>query len=471
MKVHLLRLAGLLFSVVVMACAHAQPAGDPLASPGPYGAGWRTVTVTRTGGSSFTARLHYPSQAGTAGENAVFDGSGGPYPAISFGHGFLQAVTQYQSTCAHLATHGFFVIASTSEGGLAPSHAAFAADLRECLTWLEEQNADPVSPYFGVVDVDAIGLSGHSMGGGCSILAAAADARVKCLANLAAAETNPSAVAAIAGVRCPVFLIAGSQDSIVPVGTNGQRMYDAASPGTGRQLPIITGGFHCGFTDNTFLFCDSGAITRDEQLATTRRLLTAFFKLHLRKDSSLWREVWGPDAPPGIDPTGVTLASAPGFAMSVAPNMVEAAPGGPANIDVTVINPGGGPASFRIEVERETGEGGWTGGFAELTDVPAGGQAFATIVARAPGLAGPNADRLLISVRSLSGGDPRAWTLREATRRACIADWNGLAGVTVQDLFDFLRDYFSASADFNGVGGTTVQDIFDFLAAYFDTCG
>lgn len=54
----------------------------------------------------------------------------------------------------------------------------------------------------------------------------------------------------------------------------------------------------------------------------------------------------------------------------------------------------------------------------------------------------------------------------------CIADFNGVGGLTVQDIFDFLAAYFSgsASADVNGVGGITVQDIFDYLAAYFAGC-
>jgi hypothetical protein len=54
----------------------------------------------------------------------------------------------------------------------------------------------------------------------------------------------------------------------------------------------------------------------------------------------------------------------------------------------------------------------------------------------------------------------------------CIADFNHVGGVTVQDIFDFLAAYFTQnpSADVNHVGGITVQDIFDFLAAYFAGC-
>lgn len=55
---------------------------------------------------------------------------------------------------------------------------------------------------------------------------------------------------------------------------------------------------------------------------------------------------------------------------------------------------------------------------------------------------------------------------------ACAVDFNGVGGVTVQDVFDFLDAYFALrpSADFNGVGGVTVQDVFDFLNAYFAGC-
>ncbi len=54
----------------------------------------------------------------------------------------------------------------------------------------------------------------------------------------------------------------------------------------------------------------------------------------------------------------------------------------------------------------------------------------------------------------------------------CAADFNGVNGVTVQDIFDFLTAWLagSASADFNHVNGVTVQDIFDFLTAWLAGC-
>lgn len=258
-----------------------------LAQPGPFLAAWADVTVTRPNNSTFTAALYYP--ASTSGQGGMFDPSGGPYPAVSFGHGFLQGVEQYQSTLQHLATHGYLVIASRSQGGLFPSHASFAADLQHSLTWLEQANANPASWLYQQVDTERFALSGHSMGGGCSLLAAAADPRVRAVVNMAAAETNPSAVAAMPGITVPVRLISGSQDGVTPLSQHGQLMYNAAAPP--KQLPIIQGGFHCGFVDQNFFGCDSGSISRTLQLSITRRLITEFLHLYLRRDQSAWRIV------------------------------------------------------------------------------------------------------------------------------------------------------------------------------------
>ncbi len=74
------------------------------------------------------------------------------------------------------------------------------------------------------------------------------------------------------------------------------------------------------------------------------------------------------------------------------------------------------------------------------------------------GVAGTSADLIVIA--------------RTPCAPPCRADFNGIGGVTVQDVFDFLVAYFAGlpSADINGVGGVTIQDVFDFLVAYFAGC-
>ncbi len=56
---------------------------------------------------------------------------------------------------------------------------------------------------------------------------------------------------------------------------------------------------------------------------------------------------------------------------------------------------------------------------------------------------------------------------------ACgAADFDGVNGITVQDIFAYLSAFFAGDprADFNHFGGIGVQDIFDFLAAWFAGC-
>lgn len=54
----------------------------------------------------------------------------------------------------------------------------------------------------------------------------------------------------------------------------------------------------------------------------------------------------------------------------------------------------------------------------------------------------------------------------------CRGDYNGLGGVTVQDVFDYLADYFSGHprANIDGQNGVTLQDLFDYLGRFFGPC-
>jgi len=395
-----------------------------LAAPGPYFAGTMAVTVSRPNGSTFAATLHYPALSDGAG--APFDNSGAPYPAITFGHGFLQAVTQYTSTIKHLATHGFFVIASQSEGGLFPSHGNFASDLRHSLSWLEQQHALANSPFFAAVQVDRFGASGHSMGGGAALLATAADQRIVAVATTAAAETSPSAIAALALIDVPIRLIAGSDDSIVPPESSLDPMYAGAS--APKQALLIDGGFHCGFTDGSFLFCDSGAITRPAQLAITRRLLTEFFLAHLRRDQSLWPAVWGPELP---DPSETSMLRDAGIAIALSKATLSAAPGFAAGAQLTITNTGPIASTFSFFTEPVEG---WSTSWSMATSplLPPGATAVVTLTAHAS--FHPIDIDLLISARREADGATRGYATATLVALPPTPDFNGDGAIDGADL-------------------------------------
>ena len=78
-------------------------------------------------------------------------------------------------------------------------------------------------------------------------------------------------------------------------------------------------------------------------------------------------------------------------------------------------------------------------------------------------------DSLNSGAYSLKGG---FWP--SGTRYSCVGDYTRDGSVSLDDLFGFLHAYFAAdpSADVNGIDGVTIQDVFDFLTGWFrGSCG
>ncbi|MGW0877747.1 alpha/beta hydrolase family protein [Streptomyces sp. NPDC002740] len=260
-------------------------AADP-STTGSFPVAYTDLTVSASG-RSYSARVWYPGT--TAGANAPV--AVGAHPGLAFGHGFFQAITQYESLLKHYASWGIITVAPKSQGGLFPSHSAFADDLNAALTWLTAQNGTTGARFAGAVSTGRLAVSGHSMGGGAALVAASRNPAVKSVSTLAAAETNPSAVTASGALSIPVQYVGGSADSIAGVAANQQKMYDAKPSAT--QLRVITGGFHCGFEDSSGIGCDSGTVTRAAQLRLTYGVTTAWLLHTLGVDSSLYDQVWG----------------------------------------------------------------------------------------------------------------------------------------------------------------------------------
>lgn len=446
--------------------ATAAGSADDLSTPGPYQAGNSTVIVSRPDDSTFEALLYYPALA--EGLDAPPDPSGAPYAGISFGHGWVQPPERYESTFRHLATRGFVVIATRSGLELFPSHAEYAADMSLCLTALESLNSGG-SALAGLIDVNAFGLSGHSMGGGASILAAAADARVRVVANLAAAETNPSAIAAMGTIDRPVLLICGSEDAIVPPGLHGQRMYDQ---GRGpRQLPLILGGSHCGFMDRDAIVCDSGSLGREQQLEVTRRLLTTIFSLYLKNDQSLAAAVWGP----GLDDdVRVQTQFEPNLSLEPQAVTAQACPGGTLLLPFSLSNTG----ALEVQYAWLVDENEWTVEMspAQTDPVPPGEASFTTAAAYLPQGPGADADELLISARSEFDGGTRAYATVLLTRLRLEGDLNMDGRVDLTDLSTLLSGFGAPggmdyeNGDLDGDGAIDLNDLSLLLVRFGDVC-
>lgn len=211
-------------------------------------------------------------------------------PAIAFGHGWLQPPQRYLGLLRHLASWGFVVAAPATQRGPLASHRLLAADLRTTL-----DVCVGVRLGSGEISVDpgALGLAGHSVGGGCAVLAAAEDQRVRAVATLAATQTKPFATDAASRCRMPALHLAAGEDIVAPM--VGHAGLIASNWGGEAQLRRLPKANHLGFTEGRHwsnLLLPGKASHGTQRLA--KILLTAFFLTHLT-GSTTYRPVLAED--------------------------------------------------------------------------------------------------------------------------------------------------------------------------------
>jgi dienelactone hydrolase len=229
---------------------------------------------------SITCEIYYP--ATTAGDDVpVADGT---FPFIAFGHGFVMNYTAYQNITDALAAGGYVMIYVEMEGGFAPVHADFGLDLAFVADHFFEENTAAGSLFQSHL-IDRCAIMGHSMGGGATWLAASTSESVDCIAGLAPAETNPSAIAAASNVNVPAIVFSGSSDAVTPPADNHIPIFEGTASACKIFVNILNGS-HCGYANSGSL-CDFGefgfnGLSRAEQQVITHDLLLAFFDFHLK---------------------------------------------------------------------------------------------------------------------------------------------------------------------------------------------
>ena len=221
-----------------------------------YAIGHRSFSFTDPARANrvVTGEAYYP--ATIAGDNTPF--VVGEFPLLVFGHGFLMPWSEYSVWWEHLVPNGYIMVFPRTEGGFSPNHGNFGGDLSFLVTKFNLEDNTVNSPYYQHLS-GKNAVMGHSMGGGCSYLAGPQNTAIHTLLTFAAAETNPSAIAAAANSTIPTLTVAGSADCVVTANGGPDDIY-AALPNTHYKSFInITGASHCNFGINTpFAACDLG---------------------------------------------------------------------------------------------------------------------------------------------------------------------------------------------------------------------
>jgi predicted dienelactone hydrolase len=255
------------------------------------------ITPTWTDASrnnrSVPVEVYYP--ANTAGTNTPV--ASGIFPVLVIGHGFSMGVDAYYNFRDFFVPRGYIIVLVNTEIGPIPfpNHANFGADLNFAVNYMQQLNANSSSPFFGKVK-NKSAVMGHSMGGGCSFLAAATgNPYITTLVGFAPAETNPSAISAASNISIPALMYYGTNDAVTPPANHVIPMYNNLQS-TCKVMVSITNGSHCRFANNnaTCNFGESTScigcsfITHAEHHARTFATLEPWLNFFLKEDCSQW---------------------------------------------------------------------------------------------------------------------------------------------------------------------------------------
>lgn len=261
--------------------------------------------------------------------NAVPDTENGPYPLIIFNHGFNASGMQYLSVTECIAGEGFIVAAPDFKDGFGlgffnqtvltsaegdeedaePRSILETVDdfFRDTyLSYLEyrlkeagfvvdqmlELNRDSGSPFYNLINEDAIGMSGHSLGGlailgliGAHSDESMKDERIKAALLLSSPaypfEDN------ISRIDIPIMVMHGDYDLLLMrPEVEWWATYDRANPP--KFYLVIKGANHFTFSNTT---CQSS----DSRVRVINEYALAFFNRYLKQDLGAEEKLQEPD--------------------------------------------------------------------------------------------------------------------------------------------------------------------------------
>ena len=246
---------------------------------------------------NFPVYIYYPAvSAGTSVSLATPPPSG--FPVVILGHGFAMDYSAYLNFRDSLVPKGYVVMIPNSESAIVPfpSQPNFGKDLAYCISWISAQDSTLGSIFYGKIS-DKRAIMGHSMGGGCTYLAAQNNPAVTTTITFAAAETNPLSSSAAKQVNVPSLVFAGQNDCVAPLSSNQQKIYDSLGSSCKTLINIKNGG-HCQYA-NSNLNCDFGEttcrgfstlLTRPQQQSITFQYLYIWLDFYLKGNCSAFTD-------------------------------------------------------------------------------------------------------------------------------------------------------------------------------------
>ncbi len=334
----------------------------PAETNGPFNPAATAVTFTDPARKrEFPATVWYPTEAtegrkaryfngsideGTALKNAPVGGTS-KLPVIIFSHGHLGFDAQSFTMMEYLATHGYIIVAPDHIGDtiltydpdeLIPSLIDRPRDISFIIDSLEAWHVDTKNRFHDRIDLNRIGMAGHSLGALtvitvmgpelspqkaldaclafdknyppgqwfiCADLLRSLEAigeppcepcnvgddRIKTFASMAPGFVESIVDGEFAKLTQPLIVMGGSEDQAILYDTQIRPFYDGTTR-PGNMLWRLEGGGHYAFSDGCKLFpenpvqgCGTGFIDIDRGFELIYPAVVAWFGMTLREDS------------------------------------------------------------------------------------------------------------------------------------------------------------------------------------------
>lgn len=258
--------------------------------PGPRGQAGFDLQVP-VGGGGLRVTVVGPSEDGMTLSRA-----GAPYPLVIISPGLTISRGQFRGYADRLASHGVLVVLQSARSEA--NHAQYRDDTGKLIDWLLAPTGADAAKVQGRADRDRIGVAGHSLGGKISLLAAAADPRIKAALGIDPVDgglgMQPMALDVVDKIRLPAGVPLAFLGETVskrggmpcaPEGQNYEALYGkAAAPAF--ALTFV-GAAHNDFVDDfagclTCGFCPGGTAPRTRTRDLAIKYVTAYFLWSLR---------------------------------------------------------------------------------------------------------------------------------------------------------------------------------------------
>ncbi len=214
-----------------------------------------------------------------------------PLPAIIIEPGFFSSTTQLDDVQNRLASHGFLVIGvnNTSHFNLITTNLdPYKLALLETVQYVLQSTIESSHSLYEKVDTSAIGIMGHSMGGGgvimaCDSVTATFNKYIK-----TAIAMNPYGKCSGSNISIPMMLFSSDLDSTVnPFMSDGAASpenvyfsFNSMKSGKAKLFANFKSMDHNGVVDTTLLLATSG------NASLFLPTIVAWFKTYLLADKN-----------------------------------------------------------------------------------------------------------------------------------------------------------------------------------------